>query len=82
MKGYESLQKSYQKQKEVFDEAKARRISNRKEQIEKINQKIKDLEATRATLELQNQQEKEFETFDSFRAKSEEQSRLQKGTEN
>lgn len=82
MKGYESLQKSYQKQKEVFDEAKARRISNRKEQIEKINQKIKDLETTRATLELQNQQEKEFETFDSFRAKSEEQSRLQKGTEN
>lgn len=82
MKGYDSLLKSYLKQKEVFEEAKARRISNRRIQIEKITQKIIDLETARDKLIHQNQQEKEFESFESFRAKSEEQFRLQKGTKN
>lgn len=78
MKGYESLQKTYNKQKETFEAARERRVANRKSQIEKIDSKILSLQATREKLILENQNEKEFETFDSFRFKAEEQSKLQK----
>lgn len=80
MKGIEAQQKSYDKQKILFEEARKRRISNRKRQIEEISKKISALEETRATLEIQNREEREFETFDSFRLKAEEQSLLQKKT--
>lgn len=78
MKGYESQQKSYNKQKEVFETARERRVANRKKQIEQINEKIKSLQETRNRLIQQNENEKDFESFESFRLKAEEQSRIQK----
>jgi hypothetical protein len=78
MKGNDALQRSYEKQKTAFEISKNKRIKNREIQIEQINLKIQSLEAARAKLVLQNSEEKEFETFDSFRLKAEEQSRLQK----
>lgn len=73
MKGYEALAKSYYKQKKVFDDAKSRRIENRKRQIDEMTLKIRKLEERIKELEALNLQEKEFEEFDSFRRKAEQQ---------
>lgn len=78
MKGNDALLNAYNKQKNQFDEAKASRITNRNKQIEDIKKKILSLQATVERLTLQNQNEKNFETFESFRLKAEEQSHQQK----
>lgn len=78
MKGNEALQKSYIKQKEVFEEARNRRIKNRLRQIEEINQKIQTLTNQKLRLIQQNNGEKGFIDFESFRSQAEEQSRTQK----
>lgn len=74
MKNLIQLQKSYELQKRTFEEAKERRISNRQKQIEAIDTKISKLLETKRSLETANSQESEFESFDSFRKKAEEQS--------
>jgi hypothetical protein len=79
MKGNEALQNAYIKQREIFEEAQRRRISNRNKQIEDIEKKIASLKTTRDALIQQNEKEREFESLDSFRLKAEEQSKLQKG---
>lgn len=81
MKSNDALQNSYEKQKEAFEVARNKRIRNREIQIEQINLKIQSLEAARIRLEIQNKEEREFESFDSFRLKAERQSRLQKQQE-
>lgn len=78
MKGFDAQQKSYEKQREIFETARNLRINNRKNQIDEIDSKIHRLQLTRNRLIQQNLEEKEFETFDSFRQKAEEQSRNQK----
>lgn len=78
MKGLESLTRSYNKQKDSFEDSKIKRVENRQKQIDKINQKISNLQKLRDELIKQNQNEKEFESFESFRSKSEKQFRLSK----
>lgn len=78
MKGLESLQKSYNKQKELFETARSKRIQNRNVQIEQIQKKINHLLDLQQKLVDQNQEEKEFESFESFRLKAEIQFREQK----
>lgn len=78
MKGFDAQQKSYEKQREIFETARNLRINNRKIQIDEIDSKIHRLQLTRNRLIQQNLEEKEFESFDSFRQKAEEQSRNQK----
>lgn len=77
MKNQTKLQQSYASQKKIFDEARERRISNRRIEIEKIDKKISELNAHKAKLQAANQNEKEFESFDSFRLRSEQQSAKQ-----
>lgn len=81
MKGNEALRKSYEKQKESFEIARQKRISNREKQIREIRAKILTLNALAEDLELQNRNEQEFESFESFRKRSEEQRNLQKREE-
>lgn len=78
MKGLESLTRSYNKQKDSFEDSKKKRVENRQKQIDKINQKISNLQKLRDELIKQNKNEKEFESFESFRNKSENQFRLSK----
>jgi hypothetical protein len=78
MKGNEALQRSYNKQKELFTTAQRTRIQNRNVQIQQIQEKIKTLTALQQELVLQNQREREFESFDSFRLKAEEQHQQKK----
>ena len=78
MKGLESLTRSYNKQKDSFEDSKKKRVENRQKQIDKINQKISNLQKLRDELIKQNKNEKEFESFESFRIKSEKQFRLSK----
>lgn len=78
MKGYEALQKSYQKQREQFEAARNKRIQNRNVQIGQIQEKINILLALQQKLDSQNYDEKDFESFESFRSKAEEQFREQK----
>lgn len=78
MKGFEALQKTYNKQKELFDVAKARRIQNRNVQIQQIQEKIESLKRLQQKLLFENQNEKDFESFEFFRSKAEKQSREQK----
>ena len=79
MKGNEALRKSYEKQKESFEIARQKRISNREKQIAEIRGKILALDSLAEDLELQNRNEQEFESFESFRKRSEEQRTQQKG---
>lgn len=73
MKGIDALQKSYNKQKEIFENARRTRVSNRVKQIEEIEEKISRLMSTKATLVKQNLSEEEFESFESFRLRAEKQ---------
>lgn len=77
MKNPVKLQQSYASQKVIFDEARERRILNRTKEIEKIDKKISELQAHKAKLQTANQNEKEFESFDSFRLRSEQQAAKQ-----
>lgn len=77
MKNPVKLQQSYASQKVIFDEARERRILNRSKEIEKIDKKISELQAHKAKLQTANQNEKEFESFDSFRLRSEQQAAKQ-----
>lgn len=81
MKGNEALRKSYEKQKESFEIARQKRISNREKQIAEIRAKILALNSLAEDLQTQNQNEQEFENFESFRKRSEEQRTLQKRKE-
>lgn len=81
MKGNDALRKSYEKQKDSFEIARQKRISNRENQIVKIRAKIQALSSLAEELELQNRNEQEFEDFESFRKRSEEQRTLQKREE-
>lgn len=77
MKNPVKLQQSYASQKVIFDEARERRILNRTKEIEKIDKKISELQAHKAKLQTANQNEKEFESFESFRFRSEQQAAKQ-----
>lgn len=77
MKNPIKLQQSYASQKKIYDEARERRIINRTKEIEKIDKKISELQAHKAKLQTANQNEKEFESFDSFRLRSEQQAAQQ-----
>lgn len=81
MKGIVALQNAYLKQKKVFEEARNKRIKNREVQIEQIDSKIQSLKETRERLVRLNQEEGEFEEFNSFRLKAEKQSQLSKNQE-
>jgi hypothetical protein len=80
MKGNDALQKAYDKQKRQFEEAKATRISNRKKQLNDIQLKIMSLENLKRELHRLNENEKDFESFESFRLKAAEQSSKQKSS--
>lgn len=73
MKSYEKLNESYELQKQIFETARNKRILNRQKQIDQINQKINSLEDLRSKLISENQTEREFESFDSFRLQAEKQ---------
>lgn len=77
MKNQIKLQKSYASQKQIFDEARERRISNRNREIENISRKISELEAHKAKLQQANLAEREFESYDSFRLRAEQQAAQQ-----
>lgn len=78
MKGQEALLKSYERQRKTFEEARSKRIANRTEQMKQIRTKIETLRSQYNELYQLNQNEKEFESFESFRTKSQLQSREQK----
>lgn len=75
MKNLNSLQLSYQKQKSIFDEAKSRRIANRAKEINLLREKLNKLNNRISELERANTNEREFESFESFRTKAEAQSK-------
>lgn len=75
MKNEIKLQKAYEQQKQSFDVAKAKRISNREKEITAIERKILILQQQVARLRTENQSEREFESFDSFRLRAESQSK-------
>lgn len=70
MKSEAALQNSYQTQKEIFETAKSKRISNRQKQIADLDRKISHLSSLREKLLLANTSEREFESFESFRQKA------------
>lgn len=70
MKSEAALQKSYQTQKEIFETARSKRISNRQKQIADLDRKISHLSSLREKLLLANTSEREFESFESFRQKA------------
>lgn len=81
MKSEEKLQKSYLKQKQFYDEGRSKRISHRQVTIEQLKSKISDLQNIVARLEAENQNEQEFESFESFRLKSQQQSEAAKNSQ-
>lgn len=74
MKKEEKLQKAYLSQKETYDRARTKRMTARTIAIKDIDTKIAKLQARRLELEKQNQDDKEFESFESFRLRAESQS--------
>lgn len=70
MKKEERLLESYKVQKQIFDEAENRRISNTKEKLEVLRKKRENLDLEIARLEKRINEKREFESFDSFRQKS------------
>lgn len=77
MKSQEGLRRSYQKQKEVFDAATERKISNTVEQIDLVLIKIQKLEAQRDLLLQQKDQllQRKFPTEEEFFRSAEEKSK-------
>jgi len=71
MRSEEKLRESYLQQKKIFEEAEVRRIENAKRQKEQLELKQKNLASKIQELELRISQPKKFESFDSFRQKSE-----------
>jgi acyl-CoA hydrolase len=71
MKSEEKLKESYLNQKKIFEEAEARRIENAKKQKEQLEIKRKNLAIKIQELEQRINNPKTFESFDSFRQKSE-----------
>lgn len=70
MKSEEKLKQSYERQKRIFDEAEAQRVQNAREQLDAINKKIEKLLAQKNQLERRIDYPNEFESFASFRQKS------------
>lgn len=66
----ERLEESYEIQKEIFERARARRIENRRQQIDELEEKIARLEAVRLKLLKETVEEKEFQDFETFRQRS------------
>lgn len=71
MRSEEKLRESYFQQKKIFEEAEARRIENAKRQKEQLELKQKNLASKIQELEQRINNPKTFESFDSFRQKSE-----------
>lgn len=71
MRSEEKLRESYLRQKEIFEKAEARRIENAKRQKEQLVLKQKNLVSKINELEQRITNPKKFESFDSFRQKSE-----------
>lgn len=71
MRSEEKLRESYLRQKKIFEEAEARRIENAKRQKEQLVLKQKILTSKIKELEQRITNPKKFESFDSFRQKSE-----------
>lgn len=71
MKNLQHLQSSYEKQKSQFETAKQKRISNRNQEIQTLKGKLQKLSERINELETLNTNEREFESFESFRAKAE-----------
>lgn len=71
MKNEERLRESYEIQKKIFDEAENRRIKNVQKQKLEIESKIASLQQKIEDLEKRINNRREFESFDSFRTKTE-----------
>lgn len=71
MRSEEKLRESYLRQKKIFEEAETRRIENAKRQKEQLVLKQKNLASKIKELEQRITNPKKFESFDSFRQKSE-----------
>lgn len=80
MRSEEKLKESYLRQKEIFEKAEARRIENAKRQKEQLVLKQKNLVSKINELEQRITNPKKFESFDSFRQKSETLSNQSKRT--
>lgn len=80
MRSEEKLRESYLRQKEIFEKAEARRIENAKRQKEQLVLKQKNLVSKINELEQRITNPKKFESFDSFRQKSETLSNQSKRT--
>lgn len=77
MRSEERLQESYNKQKEVFDNARKKKISNLETRKEQIQTKLQHLEAelNKVSLQIQEEEKKKFLPFSVFQEKSKEQSK-------
>lgn len=76
MRSEEKLRKSYEKQKEIFETAKDRKIQNLKSRSEQISQKIQKLQEQQSETErlLLKEQERKFLPFRDFQQRASEQS--------
>lgn len=74
MKSLDSLKRSYDRQKKIFDDKETLRQTNLRQQLTQIEEKINKLQSRKAELTLQISNRKEFESFESFRERATEQS--------
>lgn len=84
MRSEERLKKSYEKQKEIFEEAKKRKIQNLTKRSVEISQKIKSLQdqLTETENQLKKEQEKNFRSFQDFLSRASEQSQSKRNQRN
>lgn len=84
MRSEERLRKSYEKQKEIFETAKDRKIQNLKSRSEQISQKIQVLQDQLAETEtlIMKEQERKFLPFQDFQQRASEQSESKRNQTN
>lgn len=84
MRSEERLKKSYEKQKDIFEEAKKRKIQNLTKRSVEISQKIKSLQEqlTETEVQLKKEQERNFHSFQDFLSRASEQSQSKRDQRN
>lgn len=75
MKTVEKLQSSYEKQRQLFEENKARKVSNLENQIKDLDRKILELTdlKKKLQLDLEKRLQSNFRSFEDFKNQAETQ---------
>lgn len=84
MRSEEKLRKSYEKQKEIFETAKERKIQNLRMRSKQISQKIEKLQDQQSETEklIVKEQERNFHSFQDFQQRASEQSESKRNQTN